>query len=113
MIYPANYPQPTWQYSQDITVYPERSQMECGWTRQRRTWNSVGSSVSLEFIMDTQDFDTWMQWTYTNGYQYFDIELDRFGGTRVVEQIRFVTPVQYTYQNYDTLIVSVAGEFKV
>jgi hypothetical protein len=110
-IYPANFPDPTWQYSQGITTYPERAQMECGWTRQRRQWIAQGSSVSLEFIMDTATFDTWMDWVYEFGYDFFSIELDQFGGTRPLQDIRFATPIQYAYDAFDQVVVSVAGEF--
>jgi hypothetical protein len=113
MIYPSNYPQPTWRYGQEITLYPERAQMECGWTRQRKTWPDTGSSISLEFIMQTNTFDEWIDWVYANGYQYFTIDLDRYGGVREAYDIRFVTPVQYSYESFDKVRVSVAGEFKV
>jgi len=111
--YPTDYPQPTWEYSQELTAYPERTTMECGWTRQRRTWVDEGSSVSLQFIMHTDQFDEWCTWVYANGYQYFTIALDRLGGVRVEENIRFVTPITYRYDAFDIVTVDVSGEFLI
>jgi len=113
MIYPPDYPQPTWRFNQELTAYPERAQMECGWTRQRMTWIAQGAAVSLEFIMNTDTFDEWMQWVFLNGYQYFTIDLDTIGGIRQPTNVRFVTPVQYSYETFDKVRVSVSGESQI
>lgn len=110
-IYPSTYPCPTWEYGQQLTAYPNRSPMECGWTRQRKRWPSTGSAVDLQFIMDTATFATWSAWIHDHGYDWFTIDLDRFGGVKRATDIRLVTPIQYRYGQFDKVIVTVSGEF--
>jgi len=63
--------------------------------------------------MGTDTFDEWMQWVFLYGYDYFTIELDRFYGVKQPGDVRFVTPIQYNYEAFDKVRVSVSGELRL
>ena len=108
MDYPETLAKPTWEYGQDMTDYQRRTPFDCGWTRQRKQWPQFGSSVELSFIMSTADFNDWAVWVDANGYDWFNIVLDN----AVTYEVRMVSDIQYTYNNFDRVIVRVTGEIK-
>jgi hypothetical protein len=110
-LYPTTLPCPTWQYGQGITRHVERTRMESGWSRQRRRWPSVNTSVNLSWQMDTAAFNTWAAWIEEFGYDWFTIELDRYLAGNEPTDVRLVEPFQYSYDNFDKVNVVGLGEF--
>lgn len=108
--YPSFFPCPTWQYSQRMDGQHRRKPFECGWTRQRKVWPEYTSTVELQFTMPTEVYHRWARWVEANGHEWFSIPLDRFGGEKVVHELRFISNVQETYEKHDKVIARVTGE---
>jgi hypothetical protein len=84
--------------------------MECGWARQRKRWPTTGVALSLTFQMKTAEFNTWAEWIDDNGYDWFTIDLDQYGGPQFTTDIRFIDPYQYNYEAFDIVRVNVLAE---
>ena len=110
MEYPAFLPCPEWQYGEGITQFEGRTLMESGWTRQRRAWPQDYTAIELTFKMSTSTFSIWMDFVNANAYSWFKIPLDRFEGEKQVKLIRFISPVQYAYDDFNSVMVTVSGE---
>lgn len=65
----------------------------------------------MVFTMDTGQFDDWVKWMNSYGYDWFTIPLDRFGGSKKDTDIRLVTTIIYSYEAFDKVTATVAGEF--
>ena len=110
MDYPSTYPCPTWVYGQGVAPFASRTQFDCGWARQRHTWQDQTKVYDMTFKMSTAVFATWFDWMNTNGYDWFNMALDTVGGSQPVESIRMTGPIQYTYGDFDTVIARVSAE---
>lgn len=110
--YPPGFPCPTWQYSNQTTGFQRRTPFDSGWTRQRRQFGLTGTSVNLSFKVSTEGFADFNEWISANGFEWFDIDLDRYGEDWVTQTMRFVSAIQYSYSNFDVIYATVTGEFK-
>lgn len=108
--YPPEYPCPTWEFGFDVIPHVRRNQFDCGWTRQRRRYDDFRSNIQLTFQMDTSTFDDWANWADKIGYEFFNIDLDVYGGTTQTTVLRFTGPIQYTYTQHDKITVTVPAE---
>jgi hypothetical protein len=107
--YPEYFPCPTWSYSTDNNPYPQRTQFDNGWTRDRRAFPQTGMSANLTFEMDTVMLEKWATWFESNGWDWFLIGLDN--GTGTIDQlVRLITPPTWGYDNYDKVIATVSVE---
>jgi hypothetical protein len=62
--------------------------------------------------MSTTEYHDWQDWMDVNGYDWFTIDLDMFSGVKTPTDIRLVTGVQYAYDDYDNISVTVSGEIQ-
>jgi hypothetical protein len=91
--------------------HQDRSQMECGWARQRERFPSTSVAIRLTYRMSTAEYATWSQRVEANAYEWFTTDLDDFNGLLETRDIRFIGPRQYSYSTHDDINVSVDGEF--
>ena len=108
--YPTNFPCPTWEYGEQENTFHRRSPMECGWTRQRKQFPTNQETISLSFKMNTDQLSAWETWIAQQGTAFWTIPLDRYFGAQEDTDIRFITAVTYTYNNFDVITVSVQAE---
>jgi len=108
--YPAFLSCPTWRYAEGLTTFADRTPMESGWVRQRKRWLDNYVTIELAFKMSALDFSIWQSWVNINGYNWFRIPLDRFQGAKVPRDIRFITPVQYGYDDWGNVVATATAE---
>lgn len=108
--YPDFFPCPTWEYGEAWTTFADRTPMESGWVRQRKRWQDFHTAIDLTFQMDTETFSIWNDWVQSNGYDWFSMRMEEFQGERPLRVIRFTSPAQYTYADFNTVVVSVSAE---
>lgn len=108
--YPDFFPCPGWQYGEQISSFAGRTPFECGWTRQRRAHPDQYTQISLSFEMPTAMYARWSTWVNASGYDWFTMRLDKFAGVNQPRDIRFIGPVDYVYDNFDNVRVTVPAE---
>jgi len=106
--YPEFFPKPNWQFSAAKSHWPERTNFESGWSRQRKKWQDSYTAYDMTFEVDTVLFDKWNTWVQANGYNFFRIILDDENQT--AQTIRFITPLTYSYTAYDKVVINVSAE---
>ena len=84
--------------------------MECGWTRQRKQFNTNQETISLSFRMNTEEYAAWQTWIDSQGTAFWTIPLDRYFGALEDTNIRFITATNYNYNNFDIITVTVQAE---
>jgi len=110
--YPDGFPCPTWQYGQQTTAFQRRTAFDNGWTRQRRQFDLTGTAIEFSFKVNTEQFAEFNDWIDTNGFNWFDIPLERFGGVKELKTARFISTVQFNYRKFDVIYCTISGEFK-
>ena len=108
--YPGFFACPTWRYGEGLTTFADRTPMESGWVRQRKRWLDNYVTIELAFKMSALDFSIWQSWININGYNWFRIPLDRFQGAKTPRDIRFITPVQYGYDDWGNVVATATAE---
>lgn len=74
-----------------------RTQMQSGRARQRRTFTSVPSMVSLSWVLteiQAQLFEAWFSYDITDGADWFNLELTSPMGKEVPYECRFTEMYQ-------------------
>lgn len=105
MLYPDFFSCPNWSYNKQTTEHLRRVQFDNGWTRQRKRFAARNNTVSLSLTMSSAEFASWSAWWVNNAYDWFEMTLAQGPAT-----VRSVSPINYSYQVFDTINVSVTVE---
>ena len=66
--------------------------------------------MSLTFKMNTNMFSRWQEWVNANAYTWFSMQLETLGESAPLIDLRFTSPVQYVYGQFDVIFVTVTAE---
>lgn len=84
--------------------------MESGWYRQRKEFPEYGSSVNLQWVMNTLEFFQWSDWMEANGHDWFVMPLDDYGEGKQEYELRLSTDITFEYDDSDVVTCSATGE---
>lgn len=88
-----------------------RTQMESGWTRNRRLSEFNIETISLGWTMDVPTFKKWFAWMDVNGFHWFDIKLRSAETPDIGEvTIRLDSAINYTLLGWNVVKVTCSAE---
>lgn len=89
----------------------DRTQMESGWTRNRRSSEFNIETLTLSWTMDTPTFKDWFAWMDVNGFNWFDIKLRSADTPDIGEiTIRLDSAINYSLLGWNVIKVVCSAE---
>lgn len=115
--YPSTLPCPSiagynFSLAHDIT----ESKMQNGWTVRRQREPYPIRTVNLSFEVGSSGFFDWYDYCVNNAYTWISINVQTditVGGPVSRERLRFVSPISYSYSDWDVIKANVQAEFYV
>ena len=68
--------------------------------------------ITLGFTMTTNEYVNWSQWMFDNGAQWFNIPLDRYGGSIQTGEVRLTGPWTPRYRTFDRIDITAPAELR-
>jgi len=97
-----------------------RVSFESGFSRQRKTFDTMPTEFNLSFVMDYNDWGAWMAWVNQNAYAWFLMDIPNQTSAAAGKtlctgtgEIRFISDVTWSIVGEGSVQATVAAEIKV